>query len=104
MGWDRGRYFTRSKKVKGRVVREYVGTGRIGELAAQMDTIKREQQEAERAAFQALSSELDAMYSSVKELNKLADLLARAALVAAGFQQHKRGEWRKRRDQRCPAE
>jgi hypothetical protein len=26
MGWDRGRYYTRSKKVNGRVVREYIGT------------------------------------------------------------------------------
>jgi hypothetical protein len=29
MGWDRGRYYTRSRKVNGRVVREYVGTGPV---------------------------------------------------------------------------
>jgi hypothetical protein len=97
MGWDRGRYYTRSKKVNGRVVREYVGTGCVGELAAQMDTIKREQREAERAAFRAKRAELDALDSSVNELNDLADLLASVAMVAAGFHQHKRGEWRKRR-------
>jgi hypothetical protein len=28
------------------------------------------------------------------------ELLARAALVTAGFRQHKRGEWRKRRGNR----
>jgi hypothetical protein len=35
----------------------------------------------------------------VSRLDELADLLARAALVAAGFHQHKRGEWRARRGQ-----
>ena len=33
MGWERGRYYTRSKKVNGRVVREYVGTGQLAALA-----------------------------------------------------------------------
>jgi len=31
MGWDQGRYYTRSRKVNGRVVREYIGTGRVAE-------------------------------------------------------------------------
>jgi hypothetical protein len=40
---------------------------------------------------------VDALDASVDELNTLADLLARAALGAAGFDQHRRGEGRKRR-------
>ena len=42
MGWDKGRYYTRSKKVNGRVVREYIGAGRVAELVAQQDTLERE--------------------------------------------------------------
>ena len=49
MGWDKnGRYYTRSKRVNGRVVREYVGGGRAGELVAQMDAIDRDKRETER--------------------------------------------------------
>ena len=99
MGWERGRYYTRSRKVHGRVVREYIGTGRVAELVAQTDALERKQRQAECAALRAVRSELEALDASVKELNDLADLLARAALLAAGFHQHKRGEWRKRREQ-----
>jgi hypothetical protein len=99
MGWERG-YYYRVRKVGGRVVREYVGSGRVAELVAQMDAIERERRETERAARRAKRAELDALDAPLKELNDLADSAARAALVAAGFRQHKRGEWRKRRVQR----
>ena len=98
MGWERGRYYTRSRKVNGRVVREYVGVGRVAELAAQLDAIERQQREAERAARRAERTKLDALDTLLDELNDLAELLARAALEAAGFHQHKRGEWRRRRE------
>jgi hypothetical protein len=97
VGWDKGRYYTRSKKINGRVVREYVGVGETAELAAQIDASNRADREAEREARGAEKAELDALDAGVKELNDLADLLARAALLAAGYRQHKRGEWRKRR-------
>jgi hypothetical protein len=97
MGWDKGRYYTRSRKVNGRVVREYIGAGRIGELTAQLDAIERQQRahkRAERKVAQDLAAEHDAL---LRELNERVDLAARAALLAAGYHQHKRGEWRKRR-------
>jgi hypothetical protein len=103
MGWDRGRYYTRSRKVNGRVVREYVGTGRLAELAAELDAIKRQEREAERSARKAERQELETLDESLEKLNDLADLVARAALLAAGYRQHKRGEWRKQRGQRDEA-
>lgn len=104
MGWDKGRYYTRSRKVNGRVVREYIGIGELAELAAQMDAINRADREAEREARRVEKAELEALDAPLNELNELADLLARAVLVAAGFRQHKRDEWRKRRGNRKRAE
>jgi hypothetical protein len=97
VGWERGRYYTLSRKVNGRVFREYVGSGEGAELAAQMDALDRADGEAERETLRAEKAELDALDTGVKELDDLADLLARAALLTAGYRQHKRGEWRKRR-------
>jgi hypothetical protein len=99
MGWERGRYYTRSRKVNGRVVREYVGSGDLAELAAEWDAVERSRRDIERAAQRAKRDELQALDGPLDELNDVADLLARAALTAAGFHQHKRGEWRKRRVQ-----
>src|SRR5262245_40862714 len=98
MGWDKGRrYYTRSRRENGRVVREYVGGGTIGELAARLDTIEREKREAERDAARAEREAIDALDAPLDELNELADLLAQAALLAAGYRQHNRGNWRKGR-------
>ena len=99
MGWDRGRYYTRSKKVGGRVVREYVGTGRVAELTARLDELTREQRRLDALAVQQERGELAGMEADLKELAEATDLLARAALLAAGYHQHKRGEWRRRREQ-----
>ena len=96
MGWERG-YYYRVRKVNGRVVREYVGGGRIGALAAELDELNRQQREAEREARRRQREELAALESSLDRLAELAELAARAALLAAGYHQHKRGDWRKRR-------
>jgi hypothetical protein len=99
MGWDRGRYYSRSKKVNGRVVREYVGGGAIGEAAALIDADRRTLRAEEVRARQAARDRLRDLEQTLAELDELAGLLARAALRAAGYHQHKRGEWRRRRGQ-----
>jgi hypothetical protein len=103
MAWERG-YYYRSHKEGGRVIREYVGRGRVAELAAQLDAIERERREDERAALRAERAELSDLDAVLEQVCQEVELLARAALVAAGFRQHKRGEWRKRRDNPKPAE
>jgi hypothetical protein len=97
MGWDKGRYYTRSKRVDGRVVREYLGTGRVAELAAQLDALERGKRQLAAQAQRGEKAERAALAAECKTLTETADLVACAALLAAGYHQHKRGEWRKRR-------
>jgi hypothetical protein len=98
MGWDKGRYYTRSRKVNGRVEREYIGSGHVAELAARLDATRRERRDAERAAWQEERGRLDALDADVQAVKDLAEFVARAALLAAGFRQHHRGQWRRRRE------
>ena len=104
--WERrergGLYYTRSKKVNGEVVRKYVGGGVLGELASQMDTLKRLQWEEEAAAWKEEREKLEALEAPVEELCGAAEMLIKAALLAAGYHQHKRGEWRKKRGNKDP--
>jgi hypothetical protein len=103
MAWERG-YYYRVRKVNGRVVREYVGKGRVAELAARQDALERQEREAEREELRTVRAELDALDAPLNRMGQEVELLARAALVAAGYRQHKRGEWRKRRGNRESAE
>ena len=98
MGWDKdGRYYTRSRRENGRVVREYIGGGPAGEMIARHDAIERGTRAAARAVERADREGAEALDAPLNELSERADLLVRAVLVAAGFHQHKRGEWRKKR-------
>jgi len=99
MGWDKGRYYTRSRKVNGRVVREYYGCGEVGALAAQLDAVRRQEREHQRELWRIEMEEADAFDETIGKVCQLADIVARAAMVAAGFYCH-RGEWRRRRGQK----
>jgi hypothetical protein len=96
MGWDKGRYYTRSRKVNGRVLREYVGMGSVAQLAALQDALRRQKRELQARAVRQEKAELDALAADLKQLTALVDLVVRAALLATGHHQHKR-EWRRRR-------
>lgn len=92
-----GLYYTRSRKEGDRVVREYVGRGPAGELAARIDAEKRQQYEEERAARKEERERLETIMEPVEELCAAAEVIAHAALLVSGYHQHNRGEWRKRR-------
>jgi hypothetical protein len=97
MGLERGRYYTRSRRENGRVVREYVGSGYIAKLAAQLDALQRSEREDKRETERAMRAELAAHDDQLNEFVELTEELARAALFAAGYRQHNRGAWRKQR-------
>ena len=95
-----GLYYTRSRKVDGKVVRQYIGGGVLGQLAARMDAEERRRREQEDAAWKEEQERVDAFTAPVEELCESVEILARAALLAAGYHRHNRGEWRKRRERR----
>lgn len=98
MGWEKGKYYTRSRKINGKVVREYIGQGVEAELAAWEDSVKRREREVEQAARKAKKEELSELETLMKELNDEVDSLIPAVLAVAGYHQHK-GQWRKKRGQ-----
>jgi hypothetical protein len=106
--WERrergGLYYTRSRKVNGRVVREYVGGGVLGEFAARMDAEDRQRREEQAAAWREERERLEKLASLVDEYCEDIETITRAALLAAGFRRHNRGEWRKPRDRETSTE
>jgi hypothetical protein len=101
MAWETrargGRYYTRSRKVGGRVVREYVGRGLVGELAAREDAARRAARETAAEARRRDRLTARALGDLVAGLDALADDLTSATLAAAGYHRHDRGAWRRRR-------
>lgn len=100
MAWEErdrgGRYYIRSRRVDGRVVREYVGGGIAGETAAGADRIERERREAEKLRQGREPERLEALAAPVSEVSEAAEILAHAHLVAAGYRRRK-GEYRRAR-------
>jgi hypothetical protein len=100
MGWERrergGLYYRRSVRRGGRVVKEYIGTGLVGELAAAYDERDRDRREMERCALARAREEL-AEPAEVTAFCEQVEALTRVTLLLAGYRQHDRGEWRRRR-------
>ena len=100
MSWESreggGRYYTRTRRINGRQVREYVGCGRTAILAAALDKAERRKREERAAAQRDEREQLNALEAQVAATSELAELAANACLLAAGFHYH-RGEWRRRR-------
>lgn len=101
MAWETrqrgGRYYTRSSRQGGQVVREYIGGGRVGQLYAEMDAIARQERQAKADAWRRESEHMEARNATIADYCRDVDELVRAALVAAGYRQHNRGEWRRTR-------
>src|SRR5215831_1672411 len=92
------RVYYRCWKTGGRVMRAYVGGGRKGELAAQADARRRRERETRQQAQRDTLQRWKDSDAAVVHSSDAIDLLFRAALVAAGYYQHNRGAWRRRRD------
>src|SRR5215510_9307317 len=97
MGWEYrargGPYYIRSTQRNGRTIREYRGRGPGAEQAAREDAQARAVRDQERTAW----LQLEALDSQLTALDKMVNVLMDSTLLIAGFHQHHRGEWRKRR-------
>ena len=91
------RYFIRTRRVNGKVVRKYVDAGPDAPAAAQIEWASRQILAWDRCRRRQIVDEIRNFETDLLLLDDLAHLLARAALEAAGFHQHARGQWRKRR-------
>ncbi len=102
MPWEtrkgRGRYYTRSRKENGRVMREYIGLGELAEAIAILDLVEREERAQEAYLRKAEREEAAALEAALDALCGLTDAAAVYCLEAAGYHRHNRGEWRKRRE------
>lgn len=100
MAWERRNgqreYYYRGRREGGRVIKEYVGTGAIGRAAAEHDRIQRMERQAALAAWDAEEAKIEKATAPHIELCTLGTLVARAALLIAGYSRHDRGEWRRR--------
>lgn len=96
MPWEyrrRRKYYYAVRRYGSKVIKTYYGSGIPGQLAEQADIEERHDRQRERMwrrdvrhAEQALLDFSDAL-----------DVLQRAELVAAGYHQHDRGQWRQKR-------
>jgi ribosomal protein S2 len=102
MGWETregraGQYYTRSRWVGGRVIREYLGGGVLGRLAAQQDELERLQREKKAAHWREERESLERSAAFLRELEEVAEIIIRAELLASGCHK-RRGEWRRLRE------
>ena len=104
MAWETragaGRYYTRSKRVGDRVVREYLGSDDVAELIALRDEERRELREAEKIAakiaFLDKTAPIEKIEKDLENLHKVLTSELGRHYEEKGFHFH-RGSWRKRR-------
>ena len=97
MGWEKGRYYTRTRRVDGKVVREYFGCGPEAERAAQEDVEARDRRRNQQLEEQIERDTCDALDAPFEELDTFFAVAVEAFFINAGYKRHKRGGWRKPR-------
>jgi hypothetical protein len=103
VGWEirqsGNRYYTRSRREHGRVVRQYIGTGQIGELAAAEDEERRQAKLVELQQLRRIEEADKGLESLLTKFDAYTNQIATWLLLAAGCHRPKR-QWRRKRDQR----
>lgn len=101
MAWETrargGRYYYRSRRSGGRVVKEYYGPGRMGDLGEAMARIERTDRRDGADELRAERAKLGSIDVAEAEVDRTLALVVNLHLVCAGYHRHHRGEWRRRR-------
>jgi hypothetical protein len=98
MAWEtRGekRYFYKNERSGPKVKRRYYRQGQAAELGGATADLRHVQRTIAQREFDIEEARYQEVLVSLLELSEVTDVLARAALLAAGFHQHQRGAWRK---------
>jgi hypothetical protein len=90
------RHYYRYRRDGRRVIRVYVGGGTLGQLAADADALRRARSDAQAEARTAERARWEEALATLLTLHDGGSLLAHAALLAAGYHRHDRGQWRRR--------
>jgi hypothetical protein len=94
-------YLYRSVRRGGRVTSEYVACGAAALLLAQGDRLIHDKRTIALPEDPEVRQQRDELERALDTLAADARALAHAALTEAGYHQHKRGEWRRRRGKRA---
>jgi hypothetical protein len=89
-----GRYLYKTRKIKGHVISEYMGSGEQAELIDRLDQIENERIKAQRKAEQAAMHELTQTDQADAVVFDRVSRLVTAILLDAGCYKH-RGQWRR---------
>ena len=90
--------YYRNVRRGGKPRKEYVARGVAAELVADIDQTSKEQRKQHREAEKQARLRLGRADESITALDSCSNLLVHAALLSAGYHQHKR-EWRLKRGQ-----
>lgn len=101
MSWEhrggRGRFYTRSHRENGKVVRVYVGSGPVAEIVAIRDEADRAARAARYAAFAEERQSVATARAATVAMDRAVTFKLDEGMLAAGYTLHARSTWRKTR-------
>ena len=104
MPWSRrgaNDYYYLSRQIGGKTRNTYLGKGAAATLAIVAGETGRLEREVRRGGRPVKRSTLPNEHQHIRELCTSLRHLVREELLAAGYHQHARGQWRRRRDSKA---
>jgi hypothetical protein len=92
-------YYYENRRIGGRVVSEYMGSGGLALLARDFAQENAYKKAAERERFRRKIEELAALDADLDCIFECVKALSTSEFILSGYHNHK-GQWRKRRDEK----